>query len=75
MKQDRVAKNEEETGSYTLFGAKIQSKLKLGKFQSDIILSGQNLFNQTYFNHMSYYRALEIPEMGRNIQLIIQIPF
>lgn len=75
MKQDRVAKNEEETGSSTLFGAKIQSKLKLGKFQSDIILSGQNLFNQTYFNHMSYYRALEIPEMGRNIQLIIQIPF
>lgn len=75
MKQKRVARNEEITDGYTIFGAGIESDFKLRKFKAQLILTAQNLTDEKYFNHMSYYRALEIPEMGRNIQLILRIPF
>lgn len=74
-KQDRIARNEEITEGYTIFGAGLKSEFKWNSFQTSLILTVQNLTNEKYFNHMSFYRALEIPEMGRNIQLIIQIPF
>jgi iron complex outermembrane receptor protein len=75
MKQNRVARNEEITDAYTIFGAGIQSDFRINKFQAELILNAQNITNEKYFNHMSYYRALEIPEMGRNIQFILRFPF
>lgn len=74
-KQDRIAQNEEITDGYTIFGAGIQSELDFNGFRANLMLTGDNLTNEKYFNHMSFYRALEIPEMGRNIQLIVRIPF
>lgn len=73
--QNRIARNEEITGSYTVLGAGIQSDIKINRFRANLYISGQNLTNAKYFNHMSFYRALEIPEMGRNIQIILRIPF
>ncbi len=73
--QDRIAQNEETTKGYVIFGAGIKSALKWNSFRASILLTADNLTNARYFNHMSFYRALEIPEMGRNIQLIVRIPF
>jgi len=33
-----------------------------------------NLFNVSYFNHLSRYRLLNLPEMGRNIIFNLKIP-
>ncbi|MGM0635868.1 MAG: TonB-dependent receptor [Bacteroidota bacterium] len=73
--QDRIAQNERTTPGYQIFGVGVQTELVLGKFKANIRLEGRNLFNEKYFNHTNFYRALEIPEMGRNIQLMIRIPF
>lgn len=35
----------------------------------------QNLFNQKYFNHTSYYRLINVPEPGRNIIVNVSLPF
>lgn len=74
-KQDRIAQNESITDGYAIFGAGIKSELNFSGFKASLLLTADNLTNEKYFNHMSFYRALEIPEMGRNIQLIVRIPF
>lgn len=73
--QDRISRNEEITDGYTLLGAGLKAGFQWNSFRPNLILTVQNLTNKKYYNHISFYRALEIPEMGRNIQLIIQIPF
>ena len=75
LAQDRIAQNEEPTDGYVLFGAQLTSKVHVQKFRAEVTLRASNIFNTRYFNHTNFYRALEIPEMGRNIQLLIKIPF
>lgn len=73
-RQDRTAQNEEQTPGYGIFGGGIRSNLKIGEFKATLNLQMFNVFDKKYFNHTNFYRALEIPEMGRNIQLMINIP-
>ncbi len=73
--QNRIARNEEITPSSCVFGAGLSTDLKLGKMTPSLSLSVQNIFDTKYFSHLSFYRSLEIPEQGRNIQLMIQFPF
>lgn len=73
--QNRISRNEERTPGACLFHAGLQAKLSFSRtVDLNIGLSIQNIFNTQYFNHLSFYRRLEIPEPGRNIQLIINIP-
>lgn len=72
--QTRIAQNEETTASSLVFGTGFSSEINLGKFRFETNLSVQNIFDTKYYNHISFYRALEVPEQGRNIQLMIQIP-
>ncbi len=74
LEQDRIAQMEEITPGYQIFGGGIRTSLQRGSFKADVNLQVTNLFNTKYFNHTNFYRALEIPEMGRNIQLMIRIP-
>ncbi len=74
-RQTDTAQNEAETPGYGIFGGGLQSDLKIGDFKANIMLQAFNIFDKKYFNHTNFYRALEIPEMGRNIQLMIRIPF
>ena len=75
MEQDRIAQGEEITPGYSLWGIGYQTTLKLDAFKANINFRIDNLFNTKYFNHTSFYRRLQIPEMGRNIQLSVKIPF
>ncbi len=34
-----------------------------------------NLSNNIYFNHLSYYRRINLPEAGRNVMMVARIPF
>lgn len=35
----------------------------------------QNVFNRYYMSHLSAYRALQLPEQGRNFSVYLNIPF
>jgi iron complex outermembrane receptor protein len=73
--QNHVARNEDRTCGANLvhLGATVQ--LPVAGTRADFALSVHNLFNTAYHNHLSFYRKVEIPEPGRNIQLSIQLPF
>nr|MBI1231092.1 TonB-dependent receptor [Cytophagales bacterium] len=72
--QNRVDRNERTTAGYQLIegGVGWQSKVRNQTIQFQ--LSGQNLTNSYYFNHLSRYRLLNLPEQGRNISFSIKIP-
>ncbi|MDR2222439.1 MAG: TonB-dependent receptor [Flavobacteriaceae bacterium] len=73
--QQRIAQGEEITPSSQSFGAGISSTVHVGGVQAKTTLSATNIFNTKVLNHTSFYRPLGIPELGRSIQLMIQIPF
>lgn len=73
--QQRIAQGESITPSSYSFGAGVSSTIRLGNVEAKANLSATNIFNAKILNHMSFYRPLEIPELGRSIQLTIQVPF
>lgn len=73
--QNRTDRNEDPTPGAHLFHAGANLSLPIGGTTVDIVLSAQNLLNKRYYNHLSFYRKVEIPEPGRNFQLMIKIPF
>ena len=73
--QNRVAQNEEPTQGSWIENLYFRWSNPLKKAKLDIILGVYNLFNQKYYNHLSYYRILNLPEPGRNIQLKFVLTF
>jgi iron complex outermembrane recepter protein len=72
--QTQVDRNELATPGYTLFNLK--SGFTLGiKQQVRIYGQVQNLLNTFYFQHLSRYRQLNLPEPGRNFVLSVEISF
>ncbi|MDR2058061.1 MAG: TonB-dependent receptor [Dysgonamonadaceae bacterium] len=76
MKQNRIATNEDPTPGANLIHWGASFNLLIGKTtEAEITVSVQNLLNTQYYNHLSFYRKMEIPEFGRNLQILIKIPF
>ncbi|HAZ02701.1 MAG TPA: TonB-dependent receptor [Marinilabiliales bacterium] len=76
LEKDRSrGQGEMVTPGYAVFGASAMVDAKLWNQPFQCILQVQNLFGTKYYNSMSYYRKLDIPELGRNIQVTIKIPF
>ncbi|MBU1580906.1 MAG: TonB-dependent receptor [Bacteroidetes bacterium] len=73
-KQSQVARNEAITPGYQLLNLSFSTKVITRYFPLGIDLQWQNMLNTKYFNHLSFYRHLELPEAGSNIQLLITIP-
>ncbi len=73
--QNRIAQNENATPAYAILGMRFSTEWNIGKFKSQIQIQGNNLLNSKYYNHASFYRAIEIPELARNIQIVLSIPF
>jgi len=72
--QNRISRNEDTTPGYGLWGFSLNNALQAGKRKMHLSFQIHNLLNTKYFNHLSFYRKLNISEPGRNIQLIIKIP-
>lgn len=72
---NRVDRNERTTPAYQLFDASVGTTLQWDDFRVEISLQGQNLLNTPYLNHLSRYRLINIPEQGRNLVLLIKVPF
>lgn len=73
--QNKVAKNEDPTPGANLINLGGSVSIPFSAIVLDISLSVRNLLDTKYYNHLSFYRKVEIPEPGRNIQLLIKIPF
>ncbi len=73
--QNRVARNEKATDGYVIFGAGVSTNLAWPSPHTELVLQGFNLMNTKYYNHISFYRQVEIPEQGRNIQFMLKVPF
>ncbi|MDR3252151.1 MAG: TonB-dependent receptor [Tannerella sp.] len=71
--QNRVAKNESRTPGAELFNLGGSISVPFAGAAVELSLSLRNLFDTKYFNHLSFYRKVEIPEPGRNLTVKITI--
>lgn len=75
LKQARFDSFETETDGYTLLDAGIGTSIKTGKGKLNLWVTGQNLLDKKYFNHLSRYKPAGIYNPGRNVTFGISVPF
>ena len=73
--QNNIVPPEETTDGYQLFNLGFGGDIILKNQKINISMQVQNLLNNKYFNHTSYYRLINVPEPGRNFIVNISIPF
>ncbi len=73
--QNNIVPPEKKTPGYQLINIQAGTKLKFYNQMITLSLQAQNVLNTRYLNHTSFYRLIELPEMGRNIVLSLKIPF
>ncbi len=73
--QTRIVAPEFITPSYQLLGFRAQADFSLFGQEFTSSLQIRNLLNTRYWNHTSLYRLMNLPEMGRNIQISLQYFF
>jgi len=74
FKQSRFDAFETETDGYTLIDAGIGTSIKTKKGKVDFWITGQNLTNKLYYNHLSRYKLANIYNPGRNINFGVSLP-
>ncbi len=74
-KQDHIVPPEKKTPGSSIVNLSAGTKINVGNQILAISLQAQNLFNTPYLNHTSFYRLIELPEVGRNIILSLKVPF
>ena len=73
--QNHVVPPEEKTPGYQVLNAGMGGEIGIKNQNLSFSLQAQNLLNNKYFNHTSYYRLINVPEPGRNFVLNVSIPF
>ena len=74
FKQDRFDSFETQTSAYTLLNAGVGTAIELGKRKINLWITGQNLGNKLYFNHLSRCKPVGIYNAGRNVSFGIHVP-
>ncbi|MFW6370915.1 MAG: TonB-dependent receptor, partial [Bacteroidota bacterium] len=75
FEQTRTGQNEAITPAYTLINAKVGASLAIGSQTLDLFITGSNLANETYFDHLSVTKPLGLNMMGRNVMFGLRMPF
>lgn len=74
--QNRVDRNERTTPGYWLLGFSTGIDFSLGHHTvMQVTFTAQNALDNKYFNHLSRYRLLNLPEQGRNFVISLRVPF
>jgi iron complex outermembrane receptor protein len=73
--QDNPAPDETATDGYMLFDASVGGEFNIGKQPFMIKLSGTNLFDTKYTDHLSTLKEVNLYNPGRNISLSLSVPF
>ncbi len=74
LKQSRFDSFETETDGYTLLDAGVGTSLKTKNGKINVWITGQNLGNKLYYNHLSRYKPAGIYNTGRNVSFGMSIP-
>lgn len=75
FKQDRPAAFELETPAYWLMNAGADAKMQFGRQTVDLRFNLNNLFNETYLDHLSTLTGTGYYNIGRNFTVALRIPF
>jgi iron complex outermembrane recepter protein len=75
FRQNNIAPDETPTESYTLLDLSLGGKFKIKNQLLSFSLSGNNLFDKKYIDHLSTLKEVGLFNPGRNIVLNIKIPF
>lgn len=75
FEQKNIAQNEDITKDYFLLGFGAKTEIVFNNFKGTLSFQVSNVLNKKYYNHTSFYRALQLPEQARNFQVILNIPF
>lgn len=73
--QNRVCHNEDKTSGYNLFHIGGSVDFQFSKSKLSLLLHISNLFDTSYLNHLNFYRRIELPEAGIDIQSTIRLTF
>lgn len=72
LKQEKVDKFELPTDKYFIFGIYCQYQFSYQKINSLITLSIDNIFNDTYYNHLSRIKSI-MPEAGLSARIAYRL--
>ena len=73
--QTNIVPPEEVTDGFQVVNFSLGGSVRILNQKMNISTRIQNLFNNKYFNHASFYRLINVPELGRNFIVNISIPF
>lgn len=73
--QNHTVPNELKTPGYAILNFNFSSDIYLGNQKLSLIFRVRNLTDAKYFNHVSFYRRMRIPEPGRDFQINLQYKF
>ena len=71
LNQNKVSFFETRTDGYNLLSAGVGGKVKFLKHELSISVSGSNLTNKKYINHLSRLKTDNIYNMGRNVSFAL----
>ena len=74
FKQNRFDAFETQTDGYTLLDAGVGTSFKVKRRKINVWVTGQNLTNKLYYNHLSRYKPVGIYNAGRNVSFGISVP-
>ncbi|UKJ07996.1 TonB-dependent receptor [Solitalea lacus] len=77
FKQDKVDPFETVSNGYTLLNLSIGATIhsKAGKPVVSLFVSGKNLTDKNYIDHLSRFKGIGVSNIGRNITFGITVPF
>lgn len=73
--QHRVCHNEDETAGYNLVDVGGNVDISMRGCKLSLLLHIRNLLNTSYMNHLNFYRKIDLPEAGINVQSTIRFTF
>ncbi len=73
FKADKISEFEDSQDAYTLLNTSFGADFKFQKISINTTLSIHNLLDKEYISHMSVLREHEVPNMGRNIIVGVNI--
>jgi len=72
--QKYTVPNELSTPGYNSLNLLALTEIVFGNQKINLMIKVRNLLNSSYYNHISFYRRMRIPEPGRDVQLFVSIP-
>ena len=74
FEQNRVDRNESTTPGNFILNAGMGCRIQIAGRKLQFRMNVNNVLNTSYFNHISRYRLINLPEQGRNLLVSLKVP-